>query len=288
MAVRATSERFGGKVAFVTGAARGQGRNHAVAMAREGADIIAVDICEQIDTSEIELATEADLAETARLVEAEGRRVVARKVDVRDGDALRTIVDEGVAELGRLDVVCANAGIVEFGQTVEFEEQRWDDVVGVNLKGVWNTCRVAVPHIRAHGDGGSLILTSSVCGLIGIPNLGAYNSAKHGVVGLMRTLAIELGPDRIRVNSVHPATVETPMTDNTVHFKLYFGEDTQPTREEAVAPGSPLHAVNALPIPWMHVDDITNAVLFLASDEGRYITGITMPIDAGYVVGGHW
>jgi SDR family mycofactocin-dependent oxidoreductase len=285
MATRANGNRFEGKVAFVTGAARGQGRNHAVALAREGADIIAVDICEQIETQQFAMSTPEDLEETVRLIEDLDRRVVARRTDVRDAAGMRAAVDEGVAELGRLDVVCANAGMFVMSEAVETTDEEWQDTVDVCLTGVWNTCRVAVPHIRAGGRGGAIVITSSVCGLMAIPGLGAYNAAKHGAVGLMKTLAIELGPDRIRVNCVNPGSVDTPMIQNEFIYELYYGEKTKVDRDDAAKPGSPFYAPNPLPVPWLEVDDISNAILYLASDEGRYVTGVAMPVDAGYMVG---
>jgi (+)-trans-carveol dehydrogenase len=210
-----------GKVAFITGAARGQGRAEAIRLAQEGADIIAVDICAQIPTAGYQMSSPEDLDETVRLVEAEDRRIFARQGDTRDIGRLREVVDAGVAELGRLDFAVANAGISSWGAAVEIEEDEWDDVVDTNLKGVWNTCKVAVPHIRAHGEGGALVLTSSAAGLHAYANLAHYASAKHGVVGLMRTLALELAPDLIRVNSIHPTQVDTDMIQNEPTWRLF-------------------------------------------------------------------
>jgi SDR family mycofactocin-dependent oxidoreductase len=285
MPTRSNAHRFDGKVAFVTGAARGQGRNHALALAKEGADIIAVDICEQIQTQKFAMSTPEDLEETVRLVEEQDRRIVARKVDVRDGAALKAALDEGVSQLGRLDVCLANAGTFVMAASVDLTPDEWHDTIDTDLSGAWNTVRVAVPHIRAHGEGGAIVMTSSVCGLMGVPGLGAYNAAKHGVVGLMRTMAIELGPERIRVNTVNPGSVDTPMVQNEFIYNLFYGGPTDATREDALKPGSPFYAPNVLPTPWLDVDDITNAILFLASDEGRYITGHTLVVDAGYMVG---
>ncbi|MGE3413865.1 MAG: mycofactocin-coupled SDR family oxidoreductase [Dehalococcoidia bacterium] len=276
--------RFQDKVAFVTGAARGQGRSHAVALAAEGADIVAVDICADVPSSKIGLARAEDLAETVALVERLGRRIVARQADVRDSAALQKTLEEGVGAFGRLDVVCANAGILSAEHAVDYTEQEWRDVIDVDLTGVWNTCRLAVPHLRAGGRGGAIVLTSSVCGLIGVPGLAAYNAAKHGVVGLMRTLAIELGPDRIRVNTVNPGNVDTPMIQNDVVYSVYFG-DGGATRDQAAAPDSPFSKPNLLPTPWVQPEDVSNAVLFLASDEGRFITGVSLPVDAGFIDG---
>lgn len=271
--------RLDGKVAFITGAARGQGRSHALRLAQEGADIIAVDIAEQMSTVPYAMATQEDLDETVRQVEALDRRIVARKADVRDGEALRAAVDEGVAELGRLDIVSANAGIFSNATSDELTEEQWNDMIEVNLSGVWRTCKVAIPHLRAAG-GGSIILTSSTAGLKGFPNFAHYVSAKHGVVGLMRTLALELAPDMIRVNSVHPTSVDTDMIQNENLYAL-FAPDLEPDQRTREALGERFQALNALPIPWVEPVDISNAVLWLASDESRYVTGVTLPVDAG-------
>lgn len=271
--------RLDGKVAFITGAARGQGRSHALRLAQEGADIIAIDIAEQMSTVPYAMATQEDLDETVRQVEALDRRIVARKADVRDGEALRAAVDEGVAELGRLDIVSANAGIFSNATSDELTEEQWNDMIEVNLSGVWRTCKVAIPHLRAAG-GGSIILTSSTAGLKGFPNFAHYVSAKHGVVGLMRTLALELAPDMIRVNSVHPTSVDTDMIQNENLYAL-FAPDLEPDQRTREALGERFQALNALPIPWVEPVDISNAVLWLASDESRYVTGVTLPVDAG-------
>ncbi len=271
--------RLDGKVAFITGAARGQGRSHAVRMAQEGADIIAVDLVEQMATVPYAMATPEDLEETVRQVEALDRRIVARKADVRDADALKAAVDEGVAELGRLDIVAANAGIFSSGSAEELTEEQWRDMIEVNLSGVWRTCKVAIPHLRAAG-GGSIIITSSTAGINGFPNFAHYVSAKHGVVGLMRTLALELAPDMIRVNTVHPTSVDTDMIQNETMYEL-FAPDLEPAQRTREVLGERFSALNALPVPWVDAVDISNAVVFLASDEARYITGVTLPVDAG-------
>jgi (+)-trans-carveol dehydrogenase len=271
--------RLDGKVAFITGAARGQGRSHALRMAQEGADIIAVDIVDQISTVPYAMSTPEDLDETVRQVEALDRRIVARRADVRDTEALRAAVDEGVAELGRLDIVAANAGIFSSGTAEELTEEQWNDMIEVNLSGVWRTCKVAIPHLRAAG-GGSIIITSSTAGINGFPNFAHYVSAKHGVVGLMRTLALELAPDMIRVNSVHPTSVDTDMIQNETMYEL-FAPDLEPQQRTREALGERFATLNALPVPWVEAADISNAVLFLASDEARYITGVTLPVDAG-------
>jgi (+)-trans-carveol dehydrogenase/(-)-trans-carveol dehydrogenase len=274
--------RVAGKVAFITGAARGQGRSHAIRLAQEGADIVAVDICEDVPGIPYPGATEADLAETVRQVEALDRRIVAVKADVRDPRALKAALDDGVAQLGRLDIVCANAGIGTAPVTAwEMDEAVWQTMIDINLTGVWHTAKVAIPHLIAGGNGGSIIITSSAAGLQAYENIAHYVSAKHGVVGLMRTLALELAPHFIRVNSIHPTQVDTPMIQNEPTWRLFRPDLDHPT-EADFAPAS--QAMNALPIPWVDPVDISNAVLYLASDESRYVTGVTLPVDAGAVI----
>lgn len=272
---------MGGKVAFVTGAARGQGRNHAVRLAEAGADIIAVDICEDIATvtPNYRLATEEELAETGALVEKVGCKVVTAKADVRDLEQLQDAFDRGVDELGRIDTVVANAGIATFGRVWELRPEQWQDIIDVNLTGVWHTAKVAVPRLIEQDEGGCLLFTSSIGGLKGIQGVGHYVAAKHGIVGLMRTLANELAPYSIRVNTIHPTNVDTTMIKNTGTFAMFSPED--PSEEKAI-PG--FMTLNSLPVPWVESDDVSSAVLYLASDAGRYVTGITLPVDAGAFV----
>jgi SDR family mycofactocin-dependent oxidoreductase len=274
--------RLDGKVAFVTGAARGQGRSHALRMAQEGADIIAVDIASQMSTVPYDMSTPDDLAETVRQIEALDRRIVATQADVREYGALKAAVDDGVAQLGKLDIVAANAGIFSFGLMEDLTDEEWDQLIGVNLTGVWHTAKAAIPHLRANG-GGSMILTSSTAGLMAIPNIGHYVAAKHGVVGLMRTLALELAPDWIRVNSVHPTSVNTDMIHNPAAYELFASDLPVEQRTKEVL-GARFQTLNALPIPWVEPVDISNAVLWLASDESRYVTGVTLPVDAGSLI----
>jgi (+)-trans-carveol dehydrogenase len=275
--------RVEGKVAFITGAARGQGRSHAVRLAQEGADIIAVDVCADIAPYlPYDGATEEDLAETVRAVEALDRRIVAVKADVRDFGALRSAVDRGVGELGRLDIVSANAGLgTASTDSLAIEPPVWQDMIDVNLTGVWHTAKACTPHIVAGGRGGSIILTSSALGLMAVPNLAHYTSAKHGVVGLMRTLALELAPHMIRVNSVHPTQVGTAMLLNDAIYAMFRPDLDHPTRDDFAEAS---REMNALPVPWVEPVDISNAVLFLASDEARYITGVALPVDAGMTI----
>jgi SDR family mycofactocin-dependent oxidoreductase len=272
--------RLEGKVAFITGAARGQGRSHAVRLAEEGADIIAIDICGPVSSnSQIEPATPDDLVETADQVKQLNRRIVTAEVDVRDYDAVKAAVDSGVEQLGRLDVVCANAGIGNGGQTLDrTSEDDWTDMIDVNLSGVWKSVKAAVPHLISQGQGGSIILTSSVGGLKAYPHTGHYIAAKHGVVGLMRTFAVELGQHSIRVNSVHPTNVNTPLFMNEGTMKLFRPDLENPGPDDLAVAAQFMHV---LPVGWVEAVDISNAVLFLASDEARYITGLTLTVDAG-------
>lgn len=274
--------RVEGKVAFITGAARSQGRSHALRLAQEGADIIAVDIAGPVPSIQMfPPATEDDLAETVRQVEALDRRIVATKADVRDSGALKAAVDEGVAQLGRLDIVLANAGVFEIQPALEVSDDAWREMIDINLTGVWNTCKVALPHLIEGGRGGAMVLTSSTAGLKGTPNTINYTAAKHGVVGIMRTLANEFAQHSIRVNSVHPTGVDTVMIQNEKTWGLFAPDDPAPSREKA----EPIfQSTNALPVPWVEPVDISNAILFLVSDEARYITGVTLPVDAGYTV----
>jgi (+)-trans-carveol dehydrogenase len=273
--------KLAGKVAFITGAARGQGRSHAVWLAREGADIIAMDACADIETVPYKGATEDDLAETVAEVEALDRRIVARKADVRDYAGLKAVLDEGVAQLGRLDIVSANAGIFSHAPAAELTEEQWGQMIDINLTGVWRTCKAAIPHLVAGGRGGSVIITSSVAGLRGTPNFAHYSTAKHGLVGLMRTLALELAPHSIRVNSLHPGNVNTPMVHNEDLYRMFMPGSENPTREEFTARAK---TMSPLPTPWAEPADISSALVFLASDEGRYITGVTLPVDAGVML----
>jgi len=268
--------RMDGKVVLVTGAARGQGRSHALRLAEEGADVIAVDACTDVASAPYPMATEADLAETAKLIENLDRRVVARRADVRDFDGLRAAVADGVAELGHLDVVCANAGILSFGPAWELTDEQWQEMIDINLTGVWHTLKATVPVLIDQGTGGSIILTSSVAGLKGFGYISAYSAAKHGVVGLMRTLVNEIRPHHIRVNCVNPTTVDTDMIQNQGAYG-YFQVDN---REDF---GTIFQTFHTLPIPWIETRDVSSAVLYLASDDSRYVTGLTLAVDAGFL-----
>ncbi|KUI04856.1 mycofactocin-coupled SDR family oxidoreductase [Mycobacterium sp. IS-3022] len=271
--------RVAGKVAFITGAARGQGREHAIRLAEEGADILAVDVCEDIDAAGYPGPREADLDETAALVEKSGRRTVTAKSDVRDLARLRAAVDRGVRELGPLDIVVANAGIsASPAPAAMIEESAWQTMLDINVTGVWHTVAAALPHMT--NGGGSIILVSSMLGLRGGGYMAHYASAKHAVVGLMNSLANELAPQWIRVNSIHPGNILTPMIDND-HFRRTVRPDlTDPTMQDATQVIGHFHL---LPKPVIEARAVSNAVLFLASDEAQYITGAALPVDAGAV-----
>lgn len=270
-----------GKIALVTGAARGQGRSHALGLAREGASIIAIDICKQIDSVTYPLATSEDLQETAAGIEALDQRVVAREADVRDREALHAAITEGVAELGGLDIVVANAGVweVQLDEPTDYAARHkiWQDTLDINLTGVWNTVESVTPILKEGGRGGAIVMTCSIQGLKGAGNndisLTAYTASKHGLVGLMRTTAQDLAPHSIRVNTVHPTGVLTPMIANEI--VPAYGEK-HPQLGDLMG--------NALPVDVIEPQDVTNAVLFLVADTGKYITGVTLPVDAGAMV----
>ncbi len=271
-----------GKVAFITGAARGQGRSHAVRLAQEGADIIAVDICAQVDTVNYPMATLEDLKETARQVEALDRRIVARQADIRDLAQIKEAVSAGVAELGRLDIVSANAGIfcIDIDPQPSDPARReavWQDTIDTNLTGAWHTLEATVPILIKQGQGGAIIITSSTAGLKGSTyndlSLTAYTAAKHGLTGLMRGYAKDLAPYSIRVNTVHPTGVHTIMPENETMAKRI---EQDPDLIKVMA--------NALPVDAVDPVDISNAVLYLAADSGRYVTGVALSVDAGFNV----
>jgi (+)-trans-carveol dehydrogenase len=270
--------RAEGKVAFITGAARGQGRSHAIKLAEEGADIIAVDIVDQVRSAPYPTSTAEDMAETVKAVEALDRRIIARTADIRDLAALTAVADEGVAEFGRLDIVLANAGISSIGPLLDLDEATWDEMIDINLSGAFRTLKATVPHIVAGGRGGSVVITSSLASIVTNGNNGHYSAAKAGLVALMKTAAKEWAPLNIRVNTIHPSTVGTPMILNDATYKLFRPDLESPGYDDfLVAAGT----LNALPVPVTDPIDITNAILFLVSDEGRYITGTTQVVDAG-------
>jgi SDR family mycofactocin-dependent oxidoreductase len=273
--------RLEGKVALITGAARGMGRSHAIRLAEEGAAIVALDICHDIDNASTGLASQADLAETALLVEKAGGSVVALEADVRDLEALQRAASTAVDHFGSLDIVCANAAIASFGPSWELSEDAWRDVMDVNLTGSWHTAKACLPVMIEGGRGGSIVFVNSVNGLKSGAGISHYAASKHGVVGLMKSLASEVGRHGIRVNSVHPTMVGTAMTMNEAAFRRYLPEVDQPTVADMERLMEGRHALD---VAMIEPVDVSNAVLWLASDEARYVTGITLPIDAGMLV----
>lgn len=268
-----------GKVALITGAARGQGRSHALRLAEEGADIIALDACRQIDTVPYPMADSDDLVTTVDLVKSRGRRIFSAEVDVRDLAGMQTAVAAGVDELGRLDIVVANAGTLnDTAPLWELTEAQFQDQLEVNLTGVWKTIKATVPILLRQNEGGVVILISSISGLTVELNVGHYAASKQGVNGLMRTLSGELAPYGIRVNSVNPTNVNTLMINNPRYNRLFAGDKDGATQEDAL---DALTAMHALQIPFLEPSDVSNAVVYLASDAGRYITGSAHVIDAG-------
>jgi len=273
--------RLEGKVALITGAARGMGRSHAIRLAEEGAAIVALDICQDIDNASTGLASQADLAETALLVEKAGGSVVTLEADVRDLEALQRAASTGVDRFGGLDIVCANAAIASFGPSWKLSEDAWRDVMDVNLTGSWHTAKACLPVMIELGRGGSIVFVNSVNGLKSGPGISHYAASKHGVVGLMKSLASEAGRFGIRVNSVHPTMVGTAMTMNEAAFRRYLPEVAEPTLADMQRLMAGRHALD---VPMIEAVDVSNAVLWLASDEARYVTGVTLPVDAGMLV----
>jgi SDR family mycofactocin-dependent oxidoreductase len=271
-----------GKVALVSGLARGIGRAIAARLASDGADIIGFDAVAPVPSQGGPASTPEDLKETVELVEGLGGRIFARQCDAQDLAAVTAVVDEGVMEFGRLDVVVANAGILgNPAPATEISAEEWSNVISTNLTGHFNTSRAAIPHLVQGACGGSVILVSSALALRAQPNLAPYISAKMGVVGLMRTLALELGAQSIRVNSVHPTSTATPLLLNEHNFRAFRPDLEAPTLEDV----EPLYrSLNVLPVPYVEPSDIANAVAFLASDDARYITGVALPVDAGSIL----
>jgi SDR family mycofactocin-dependent oxidoreductase len=271
-----------GKVALVTGAARGQGRAHALRLAEEGADILAFDICEPFDTVEYDGSTTADLEETARLVEELDRRAIIRQLDARDLAAVTQFVTDGIAELGRLDVVVINHAICGYGYLWDITEAEWDDMISVNLTSVWKVLKAVVPPLIDQGSGGSIIITSSVAGLRGLPFLAHYVASKHGVTGLAKTAANELAQYNIRVNTVHPTGVRTVM--GGVEFNGEKGPEAPfkgALNDPDVAANLGPIFMNALPRPAIEPEEVSEAVAFLASDASRVMTGSQIRVDLG-------
>lgn len=273
--------RVTGKVAFVTGLARGQGRSHAVRLAEEGADIIGVDICADVDSVPYSMATPEDMAETIRLVEKTGRRIIARQADVRDLNALQEVVDEGVRSLGRLDIIVANACTMN-GTALAWDltEDQWNDQIDIGLTGTWKTIKAAVPAMLRSDNGGAIVLVSSTCGLAAEPHLAHYDAAKHGVTGLAKALSVELAPHMIRVNSLHPTNVRTTMCENDYLVDLFAGGREGAQFDDADVVRA-FQDMATLPVPYLEPIDTSNAILHLVSDEARYVTGTSHVVDLG-------
>ena len=265
--------RVEGKIALITGAARGQGRSHAVRLAEEGADIIALDLCADVATAPYALATAADMDETVAQVQALGRRIVAQRVDVRDRTALRASVDAGLGKFGRIDCVVVNHGITSISSAVSMSPEVWHEMIDTNLTGVWNVCQAVMPQLIKQ-EAGVILLTSSTLGLRGAPNAVHYSAAKHGVVGLMRSLAHELGLHGVRVNSIHPSQVETAMVMHQAMYDCFRPDLEHATVDDFLAVSQQMHL---LPTPILQPRDVSHLVLFLCSDEAKYITGPRFP-----------
>lgn len=271
--------RMDGKVAFVTGAARGQGRSHCVTLAREGARIIGLDLCGSVQEVAYPLATEADLEETGRLLKELGAEAVLMQADVRDRDAVQAVADAGLEQFGQIDAVIANAGVWTWGDSSTLPSGDWQFTLDVNLTGAFNTAQAALPAMLKRGAGGSIMFTSSELAFRGAANAVAYSASKAGLMGMMRALAAELAPHSIRVNTIHPATVGTDMVFNQPTYDLFapHKNGTADVEDMKIA----LLNFHMLPMPLLDTQDISNAVLFLASDESRAVTSIALPVDAG-------
>lgn len=276
-----------GQVALISGAARGQGRAIALRFAAEGADIIAMDICRDVETVGYAGARPEQLEETVADVERLGRRIIATETDVRAGEAVTEAVDRGVGELGRLDIVVGNAGICSFAPAHEMSEEMWTTMIATNLTGVWHVCRAALPHMIGGGRGGALVLTSSVAAQMGMATVCHYSAAKAGLVGLMQSLAVELAPHMIRVNTIHPTNVRTPMIVNQ-HLLDLFVPGTQlsadsPEDEPQIKEAIKGLDISPMPIGWVEPEDVVNAALFLCADTGRYVSGTQLRVDGAAV-----
>lgn len=271
-----------GKVAFISGAARGQGRAHALRLTSEGADIIGFDIAaDSLETIGYQLGSREELDETGELVRKLGRRAHMAVADVRDLDAVSGVVADALEVFDGIDIVCANAGIASWAVSWEMSAQTWKEMIDINLTGVFNTVRAALPSMVTRGKGGSVVLTSSTAGILGYQNTAHYTAAKHGVVGLMKVLAQEAGAHGIRVNAVCPTTVNTPLVINDATFKLFAPDVADPGQADVA---EAFEGLNILPgVPWIEAEDVADAVAWLCSDQAKYITGVALPIDAGNV-----
>ena len=275
--------KLDGQVAFITGAARGQGRSHAVRLAEEGADIVAIDV---LQTSELELAyplaTQSDLDQTVKLVEEVGQRIIPIVADVRDADAMHAAADAGFDAFGRIDIILANAGLM-IGLTplLDITPKEWEQTLGSNLTGHFHAIHAAAPYIVRGGRGGSIVLTASAAAMMGFPNTGAYTAAKTGVVGLMRVAASELGQHGIRVNAICPTNTGTDFILNEPTYRVFCPDVVNPTMEDVKVPMTAMHK---LPVPWLEPRDVSNYIAWVVSDEGRYVTGSVLSVDAGLLL----
>ncbi|MEE6165091.1 MULTISPECIES: mycofactocin-coupled SDR family oxidoreductase [unclassified Mycolicibacterium] len=270
-----------GQVAFITGIARGQGRSHALTLAREGADIIGLDLCAKPSTTAYDGATQEDLQETIRLVKETGRQIVAEVADTRDYEQVDAVFKRGIEQFGRVDIVLPNAGICSGAKTWEITPDAWREMVEINLNGVFHTVKAAIPTMIAAGRGGSIVFTGSTEAIKGAENISSYVASKHGVTGLMTSLARELGQYNIRVNSVNPTCVDTHMINNDFVYGLFRPDLDKPTREDVIDTFAGTHI---LPVPWIQPQDVSNAILYLVTEPGRYITATPLVIDAGFIV----
>lgn len=272
------ADEWSGKVVFITGVARGQGRSHALGFARLGASIGGLDLCAPIGTVPYELAAPSDLDQTAKELTALGRQPVLGVADVRDPDAVRAVVARVIDAFGRIDVVLTNAGVFSVGEPLTLSQQTWQDVLDVNLTGVWNTVQACLPAMQSGGNGGSVVMTSSIGGVQGLLHCPHYVASKHAVIGLMRALANELAPHRIRVNAVCPTNVNTPMIQNAANYRTFRPDLEDPRREDIVDIAASMHLLD---VPWVEPEDVTAAAIWLSSDAARYLTGVALPVDAG-------
>lgn len=270
-----------GQVAFITGVARGQGRSHALTLATEGADIIGLDLCGEIDSTTYSGATLVDLEETERLIKEAGRRCVLSQADVRNYDEVKAAFHRGIEQFGRVDIVIPNAGICAGGLTWEIDTAAWREMIDINLTGAWHTVKAAIPMMIAQRRGGSIVFIGSTEALKGAENMASYASSKHAITGLMTTLSREVGRHNIRVNSVNPTCVDTAMIQNPYVWGLFRPDLENPTRE---AVEDSFTATHLLPVPWMEAADVSRAILYLVGESGRYITSTALKIDAGFVV----
>lgn len=273
--------RFDGKVVLITGGARGQGRSHALRFAREGADVAFCDVAAQLDTVPYPMSTPADLAETVRQVEELDRRCVSVTADVRDQAAVTAFVEQARTELGRVDFLLANAGIFSFSTVAEMTEDHWDQMIGTNLTGVYHAIRAVLPLMIEQGFG-RIVATSSMAGKVGMANIAHYCAAKWGVIGLIKSVALEVGAHNITANAICPTTVETDMILNETTYQLFLPDDPHPTLEDAKPA---FQSMNAIPVPWVQPIDISNAMAFLCSEDARYISGETIAVAAGMNAG---